>query len=163
MHHRYAKVFRGRLPTLLADSNVVGRSVVLDHVRMIHRHVGGALLEVSDGITTNLHEVGDETVGFDHGALGVVHEASLIRTPRVGESIPVLGRERLDVQLLNALDAVAELTLGVARVAVLADESLVLGTELPSQLFRTSLLDEHERDDDHGQRNEHADDDSRVE
>src|SRR5688572_5862806 len=156
--HCHPQVFGRGLTALLADGDVVRDTVVLHDVRMVYRDVRGALLEVAHGVTSELHEVGDEAVGFDHGALRVVDESSLVGSPRFSELPSVLFVDRLDVQLLYAVDTGAELALGVPRIAMLADQPLILGTEFRMELVRPALLHEHERDDDDRQRDQHADD-----
>lgn len=161
--HCLAQVFGGCLTALLADRDVVRRSVVLNDVRMVYGDVGGALLEVTDGVATNLHQIRDEVVGFDHGAFRVIDELRLVGPPRLGEPSAMFRGQWLDMELLHAFDTSVQLTFGMARVTVLAYEALVLGAELAAELLTPPLLHEHERNDDHCHRDQHAYDYSGVE
>jgi hypothetical protein len=134
VNHRHPQVFGRRIATLLPDGDIVGNAVVLDDVWMIDGDVRGSLLEVSNWVAAELHQVGDETVGFDDRGLRVIDEASLVGAPRVGELMPMRLVERFDVEVLHAVEALTELALGMAGVAVRSHESLVLGAELAVEL-----------------------------
>jgi len=120
MDHRLAKVLGGRFAALLAERDVVRGPVVLDDMRMVDGHVSGALLEVTDGVATDLHEISNEAVRFDHGTLRVIDEPCLVGAPLLRKPAPMFGAQRFDVQLTHALDALAELAFRVPGVAALA-------------------------------------------
>jgi hypothetical protein len=87
----------------------------------------------------------------------------MIRSPRLGEPFALLAADWPDLQLLHAFHPVAELTLGMSGIATLVNQAIVFGSELPAQFVAAALLHEHEGDDHDGQRDEHTDNDSRVE
>jgi hypothetical protein len=157
VHHRAAEIFGRGFATLLAKGDVVGNAIVLDDVAMIHRDVGGALLEIANGITPDLHQIGNESVRFDNGTLRVIDEFRLVGPPRLRESVAMLRRERANLQVTNSIHSFAQLTLGVTRVAVLSDESLVFRSKLRAKLIRSAFLHEHERDRHDGECHQHAD------
>ena len=163
MDHRLAEILGGCFAASLADGDLVRRAIVLDDVRVIHGHVRGALLEIADGIATNLHEIRDEAVCFDHGTFRVIDEPRLIRTPLLREPRAVLGAERFQVQLLHALDTIIELAFRVSRVAAFPHEPFVLRTEFPAKLVGAALLRQYDGDDYHRQRDQHTNDYSGVE
>jgi hypothetical protein len=130
---------------------------------MVDRDVGCTLLEVANGVTADLHEIRHEPIRFDDRALRVIHEPGLVGTPRLGESRPMLGAQWLDVKLLHALHAFAQLLFGVSSVTALAHQPFVFGSELAAQLFASALLHQDEGDDDDRQRHQHTNDYSGVE
>jgi hypothetical protein len=80
-------------------------AVVLDDVRMIHRNVVRALLEIGDRIPAGFHSFGDQTVGFHDRSLRIVDKTRLIRAPLLHEPFAVARIQRVNFQLLDALFA----------------------------------------------------------
>ncbi len=135
VEHGGAHVFGGDLGAGGALRDGVGGAVVFDDAGMVDRDVGGALLEVDDGIAAGVHEGGDELVGLDDGAAGVVDEAGLDELPLVEEALAFGGGEVVDVEAVDALFAGCEGGLGVALGAAFEDRALVLGAEASAQML----------------------------
>lgn len=102
LNHRGAKVFGGGLVGGEAGGYGVRGAVVLDDAGMVDGDVGGALLEVGDGIAAGLHERGDEFVGFGDGALGMIDEAGLHGLPVGHEAFALGGAEVADLEVFDA-------------------------------------------------------------
>ena len=62
VHERLALRLRAYVGLLLRQVEGVRGSVVLHHVGVIDRDVGGLLFEIVNGITTFAHHLGDESV-----------------------------------------------------------------------------------------------------
>ena len=60
----------------------MGRSIILDYHRMLHRYVGRPLLEVLiDGIAAVVHHSLHELIGLANGTHRLIHEVALSRRP----------------------------------------------------------------------------------
>src|SRR5216110_2951441 len=103
----------------------MGSAVVSDDVRVIDRDVCGALLEVTHWVTTRLHDFFDQPVGFANRFGWLVHEPCLSFPPSVSKSAVLFGRERANLEFVNALLARSEFCLGFTFVAILSDDVLV--------------------------------------
>jgi hypothetical protein len=55
MDHRFAQVFGTSFAATVPHRNLVRRTVVLDHDRVIYGDVGGTLVEVADRVSTCTH------------------------------------------------------------------------------------------------------------
>src|SRR5437867_5122956 len=125
---------------------------------MINRDVRGPLFEVPHRVASRLHDFLDQAVGVGDGRLRIIHETRLSGGPLPAESLSLLGRERLQCQLLDTLLARLQLLLGLAPVADLSDGPVVLGTEPAAEAVSSSLLNDdpgHDRERDDGQRDDH--------
>ena len=96
---------------------------------MIDRHELTARVEVVDGVPALAHEVGDEAVGVGDRHLRPVDEAALHLLPLLRCSAARGVAERVQVELVVAGLALAEVTLGVAAPVGAVDGAVVLGTE----------------------------------
>jgi len=127
--HGVAHVFGGGFVAAEAKGYVVGGAVVFDDAGMFDGDVGGALVEVGDGIAAGVHERGDQFIGFDDGAFGVVDETRLDGLP-VGEiALAFGGGEVADVKFVYALFAGGEAGFGLGCGAMLEDGAIVFRAE----------------------------------
>jgi hypothetical protein len=101
--HRLAQLFGLPCAARVRLAEPVLGAVVLDHSRMVDRHVGRALLEALDRIAALRHDRLDQLVGGGDGAAGIVDEVRLHCLPLL--EVPVSGgrRQRPDVELAPAL------------------------------------------------------------
>src|SRR6266542_881856 len=137
-----AKVLGGRLRALVGLGDGVRRAVVVDHLRMVHRDVGRALLEILDRVAALAHDLVDQPVGAA-GRLGRrVDEARLDHAPLLEVAVARAGLQRHDAQLLATRAAVVELMLGRLAAARVPDRSVVLRPELVAEP-RGALPAEH--------------------
>jgi type VI protein secretion system component VasF len=98
---------------------------VLDDLGVIHRHVGGTLLEVlGDRVATRMHELRDEAVGLRDGRVRLIDEVPLRLFPALGVLAACVRLERPDVEALAAMRALDELGLRLSAVAALRDDAL---------------------------------------
>src|SRR5690349_7271432 len=111
MDHRLAKILGTRLPSLMANGDVVRLVVVLDDHGMIDGDVAGALVEIAHRITARLHDVAEERVGKGDRARRIVHETRLDIVPAMDELAALVRIERPDVELFDPLLAFGELRL----------------------------------------------------
>src|SRR6266545_4339298 len=149
-----AKVLGGRLRALVGLGDGVRRAVVVDHLRMVHRDVGRALLEILDRVAALAHDLVDQPVGAA-GRLGRrVDEARLDHAPLLEVAVARAGLQRHDAQLLATRAAVVELMLGRLAAARVPDRSVVLRPELVAEP-RGALPAEHQP----CEREHHDDDD----
>ena len=165
LEHGRAHVFSGDLRATGALGNGVGGAVVFDDAGVVDRDVGGALLEVDHGIAAGVHERGDEFVGFDDGAAGVINEAGLHELPLVEEALAFGGCEVVDLEALDALFTSCEGGLGFALGATLEDRAFVFGAEAGAQAFGllSALADKDGNNDcDDHDKNDDANDESWV-
>ena len=89
-------------------------AVVLDHLRVVDRDVGCALLEVLDRVAALGHHRLDQAVGRDDGRLRIVDELGLHDSPRLQVPAPGRLRQRPDREPVVSLLARSQLGLGLA-------------------------------------------------
>jgi len=120
-------------------------AIVLNQLRMIYGHVLGALLKIRfpHRVATRLHDIADEPVGFRDCFSGIIHEASLNRTPGFGETVPVQGCEGADTKPIEPLLALFERGLSMPLVAVFPHYTIVFGPESAPQVLTVLLAHEH--------------------
>src|SRR5215218_3005871 len=160
--HRLAQILGARVARGGPGRDAVRGAVVLDHLRVIDRHVGGALLElVGDRVAALAHDLDDERVGLADGGGGLVDEPPLRGAPALDVAVARAGVELADLELLAALAALLQLGLGLAAVAAaLLDGALVLGAEALLQLLGLPLAHQQDGSDhrgDHDDRQDHVD------
>jgi hypothetical protein len=120
--------------------DVARRAVIVDDARMVHGEVRRALIEVRDRISARLHHVLHQPVGLRDGSLRVVDEARLYGAPLLEVSTLLVGAQRPDVELFDALLALHELRLRAALVADLGHGALVLGPVSRAELLASLAL-----------------------
>ena len=127
-------------------------SIVLDDRRMLHGYVGGPLLEVlGDGISTVVHHLLHELIGFTDSTHRLIYEVTLCRRPLLQVVLPGAGVKMPDLELANPLPAIGQLLFGGTLVTALSDDATVLWPELVLQPPRL-LLTGNESPDDHQQK-----------
>ena len=79
--HGLPHFFRAGFASLPSQRERASGTIILNDHRVVDGQVGRTPLEVFKRVATCSHHLGDELVGFSHGAGGVVHEARLDATP----------------------------------------------------------------------------------
>src|SRR5579862_2149554 len=110
---------------------------------MIHREIGGILLEVAHRIAASLHYVLDQRIGMIHGGPWIVHKSRLLPAPIFGIARAVLGLERLNMKLGDALHSFLEFRFRMPAVSMLGDGFIVFGAKFGMELLRPLFLNEH--------------------
>ncbi len=72
---------RANIGLLLCQVKGVRGAVVLHHVGVIHRDIGGLLIEIVHGIATFAHHLGNESVRVAHCTRRIVDERTLHGLP----------------------------------------------------------------------------------
>ena len=103
--HRLPHFFRTGFPPLPSQRECSSGAVVLNDHRMVHGQVGRTPLEVFKGVATRSHHLGDELIGFAHGAARIVHKERLNATPFAGERIGLILGELAQVETADAFGA----------------------------------------------------------
>lgn len=159
LNHCGAQVFGGGLVGGEAGGYGVGGAVVLDDAGVADGDVGGALLEVGDGIAAGLHERGDELIGLGDRALGVIDEAGLDGLPVGDEALALGGGEVADFEVFDARFAGFESGFGLLPGALLEHRAIVLRAKVLAQ-FRGFILALAHEDNDAPGDDENEDDQS---
>ena len=147
--HRLTQLLGAGLSVLSLYRDPVGRSIILDYHRMLHRYVGRPLLEVLiDRITAVVHHSLHELMGLANGTHGLIHEVALSRRPLRQILLAGGGIELPDLELTDSLTAIGQLLLGGALVAALRHDTAVLRPKLILQSPRP-LLTCNENSDNH--------------
>jgi hypothetical protein len=107
---------------------------------MIHRKVGGSLLEVIDGIAALPHYLLDEVISFGERFPGRVDEVGLCVLPRSLVTLPGSGAKGADFELVVPFGPLSEVRLGLALAPLALHRPFVLGTELFLELLTLALL-----------------------
>jgi hypothetical protein len=149
--HGLTQLLGAGLPATSSNRDLVRRSVVLDHHRMLHRYVGRPLLEVLfDWIAAVVHHSLHELVRLANGTDRLIHEVALRRGPLL-QIAPAGDRlKRPDLERADSLPAVGQLLLGGALIATLCNDTTVLRPKLILQ-FPRPLLTRNENTDDRQQ------------
>jgi hypothetical protein len=157
---RGAKVLCARCVSFVTFGDRARSAIVTDEPRMMNGEIGGALLEVRDGISAGLHYFLDERVGAGDGARRVVDEHFLDAPPLLGEQVSLIGEQRTNLEVLNSLLSLDELFLGTALTADLMNSSGVLRPipflERFGSTFPICQVPDHASDND--KRNKNPDD-----
>src|SRR4029453_4948364 len=103
VHQRLAQVLGGGLGAVVAGGDGVGGPVVVHHLGVVDRDVGGPLLEVVDRVAAVAHDRGDQPVGLAGGLGRLVDELGLGVAPGLEVAGAGLGLERDDVEALATL------------------------------------------------------------
>src|SRR5215472_6834461 len=123
-----AQFLGGCFAAAVAEGDLARGAVVVDDVWMVDGDVGGALIEVCDGIATSEHELFDEAVGLGDGLMRLVDEARLQDAPLSDEVLALLGGEFANMKFFHASCAVEQGLFGAAG-SDFAHGAFVLGTE----------------------------------
>jgi hypothetical protein len=83
----FAEILGGGFAAAVSEGDLVGCAIVFDDAGMVDREIGGALLEVGDGIAASGHEEIDEPVCLVDGLSGSVDEAGLDGAPLGDEAL----------------------------------------------------------------------------
>ena len=129
--------FRANLPPPPSQRERASGAVILHDHWMVDGHVGRTPIEVFQRVATRSHHLGDELVGFTHGAVRVVHEARLDATPFAGKRAGLFVSELVQVETADALGALSQngvRTFGTDSL----DGSFVLGSKTFTQVVPLS-------------------------
>ena len=106
--HCLPHFFRAGFPALPPQRERASGTVILNDHWMVDGQVGRAPIEVFKRVATRSHHLGDELVGFPHGAVRVVHEAGLDATPFAGKRAGLFVSELVQVETADALGALSQ-------------------------------------------------------
>jgi hypothetical protein len=147
--HRLTQLLRTGLSVVSPDRDPVGRSIILDHHRMVYGYVGGPLIEVVvNRIAPVVHHALYQLMGLANRTYRLIDEVALSRRPLRQVALAGGGIERPDLKLTDSLTTIGQLLLGGALIAPLRDDAAVLRPEVILQSPR-SLLTGNENPDDH--------------
>src|SRR5215831_3222400 len=142
VHHGLPHVFcRNRMASMFLDDRARG-TVVHDDIRVVHRDVLDALLEVANGIAASLHDVPNQPIGLEHRPGRLIDESRLDLLPFVGESPRLLCVQRGDVKTRG---------LGPPDIAGIPGCTVVLRTIPWAQPIAPPISDRHRGCDNHSQ------------
>lgn len=106
--HCLTHFFRAGFPPLPSQCKCASGAVILNDHWMVNGQVGGTPIEVFKGVANRSHHLGDELIGFAHGAVRVVHKACLNATPFAGKRIGLIVSELAEVETADALGALTQ-------------------------------------------------------
>ena len=129
--------FRAGFSPLPSQREGPSGAVVLNDHRMVDGQVGRTAIEVFKGVATRSHHLGDELVGFAHGAVRVVNEARLDATPLAGKGVGLILRELVQVETADAFHPLPQKSVSTCRSDSLSG-SFVLGSKLLAQVHAAS-------------------------
>jgi len=147
--HGPAQVLGIGFAARVAGGDLVGHAVIADQAGVIDREVGGALLEVADGIAARLHHFSEEFIGPPDRSAGVVDELALDLHPAVRKALDFAAVERAYAERFDPLLALPQFSLGFAAVAGLVDGGDILRAVFRAHLFGAAALRVDHRADDH--------------
>src|SRR3954464_3200422 len=101
---------------------------------MIHRNVRSSLIKLADRISTGLHHVRDQAVGHSDRASRIVYEAGLHFSPADIKAGSIRRRKWANLELFTPLLAKFQHTFSLARIAFLAQHSVVLRPKMLPEL-----------------------------
>ena len=131
--HCLTHFFRAGFTPLPSQRECASGAVILNDHRMINRQVVRTPIEVFEGVATRRHHLGDELIGFAHGAVRVVHKARLNATPFAGERIGLILSELAQVETADALGALPQNGVSTCGADSL-NGSFVLGSKAFAQV-----------------------------
>ena len=102
---RLTHLFSAGLSLLPSQCERASGAVILNDHRMVNRQVVRTTIEVFERIATRSHHLGDELIGFAHGAFRVVHKARLNATPFASKRIGLISSQLAQVETADALRA----------------------------------------------------------
>ena len=126
--HCLTHFFSAGFPLLPSQRERASGAVILNDHRMVNRQVVRTPIEVFERVATRSHHLGDELIGFAHGAVRVVHKARLNATPFAGKRIRLVLSELAQVETADALGALAQNCVSPCGADSL-NGSLVLGSK----------------------------------
>jgi hypothetical protein len=119
--HCLTHFFGAGFPPLPSQRERASGTVILNDHRMVNRQVVRTPIEVFEGVATRSHHLGDELIGFAHGAVRIVHEARLNATPFAGKRIGLVLSELAQVETADALGALPQNRVSKSIHSTLAD------------------------------------------
>jgi hypothetical protein len=128
--HCLTHFFSAGFPPLPSQRERASGAVILNDHRMVNRQVVHTPIEVFERVATRSHHLGDELIGFAHGAFRVVHKARLNATPFTGKRIGLISSQLAQVETADALG-----TLLQNRVSTCGADSLNGSCVLGSKAF----------------------------
>lgn len=151
--HGLPHFFRSGFPPLPSQRERASDTVILNDHRMVDGQVGRAPIEVFKRVSTRRHHLGNELIGFAHGAGRVVHKAGLDPPPFAGKCTGLFLSELVQVEPVDALRTLSQngvRTFGTDRL----NGSFVLGSKTFAQVdplspARVKPRRKHEQQDNH--------------
>jgi len=123
VHHRPSQIFGRRGVSAMSIGDLARRAIVVDDASVVNGEIGGALVEVGDRIAARLHDFLDELVGACDGPSRIVDEHRLHAAPSLTEEVALIGLQRPDLQMLDALLSFDQLFFSALLVADFADDA----------------------------------------
>src|SRR5258707_13365743 len=150
MHHRLQQVLRAGLASTVALRDRMCRALIFHNYRIIHRHVGGALLKFADGISPGLHYLADQTLRNRDRSSGIVHKPALDFVPTKGKTGSVGGGEWADGELLSAFLAKLQYPFCLARISLLLYNPIVFRPKAFPQFLAATFAHGEKQDSSQG-------------
>jgi len=139
--HRPPEILGASLSSLMPQSDVVSRTVILDHDWMIDGKVGCSLLKIRDRVPTHVHQVRHKLVRAGHGRFGIVNKLRLDFTPGTGKTFAIALRQSADLEAFHPPLAFFEDLFRFSSIAGFRYGPLVFGTKAPSDLAAPLALE----------------------
>ena len=105
--HRLPHFFRACFALLPSQRERASSSIIFDDHWMIDGQVCRTPVEVFKRVAPRTHHLGDELVGFAHGAVRVVDKSRLDATPFFGKGAGLFVSELVQVETAYALGALS--------------------------------------------------------
>jgi len=123
VHHCPSQIFRRRGVPAMSIGDLARCAIVVDDASVVDGKIRGALVEVRDRIAARLHDFLNELVGARDGSARIVDEHRLHAAPALTEEVALVGLQRPDLQMLDALLPFHQLFFGALLIADLADDA----------------------------------------
>jgi hypothetical protein len=137
------------VPGVAPSDRVCGPNVLHD-AGMVHRHVRRSSLEGPDRVATSLHDGGDECIRRSRRTRRVVRELVLDRSPALGESIALVGRQGTDPRLFDVQLPLLEPPVGALWVGLILSGAVIRRVVMLAKRIGTLLpLTQPDRETDH--------------
>jgi len=133
VHDRLPEIFGASHSVVARLSEGTRRAVVLHDRGVIDREIGGAGIEVLDGVAARPHHLGDELICPSRCADWVIDELCLEGAPRRVEARALCGGQIAKVKFFDTPGTLRELVFRARLAAVFTDGSLVFGPEALSE------------------------------
>jgi hypothetical protein len=129
MNHGLPEVFGAGFALRLAHDDRVARAVMLHNKRMVHRKVGGLLVEIAHGVTTSGHCFANEVIPFLQCKFRGVNKLRLDQPPGVRKSRPVGRGKWLDIESFYSLFKLCKLLFASRSASGFFNGAAVLRTK----------------------------------
>jgi len=147
--HRLAKLFGAGLSATSTERDLLRRSIILDHVRVLDRYVSRPLFEIRvNRIASVAHHSLNQLVGLADSCYRLIHEVALRRSPLLQVAFASGRLQGPDLEPADSLAAIRQLLLGGLLIAALCHDAAVFWAELIPK-SPGPLLTRNKNPDDH--------------